>query len=56
VKGIVFLIAFSVHFSFVYRRVTNFCEFILYLDTLLKVFISYRSFPVNFFGLLHTLY
>jgi hypothetical protein len=34
--------------SFVYRRATNFCEFILYLPTLLKMFISYRSCLVEF--------
>jgi hypothetical protein len=52
VKGIVFLISFSVYLSFIYRRVTDFCELVLYPFTLLKVFISYRSFPVDFLWLL----
>lgn len=36
----------------VYRRDTGFCELILYLVTLMKVFISCRSFLVEFLDLL----
>ena len=39
-KGVISLVSFSVHLSFVYRRATDFCELILYPATLLKVFIN----------------
>jgi hypothetical protein len=39
-KGVVSLIYFSVHLSFVNRKDTDFCELILYSAILLKVFTS----------------
>ena len=53
VKGVVSLISsyFSVHLSFVHRRVINYCEFIC-LQFLLNVFISCRSSPLKPSGLL----
>jgi hypothetical protein len=50
VKGVVSLISFSVSLSFVYGRATKFYELILYPATLLKVYISCRSFLVEFLG------
>ena len=60
-KGIVSMISFSAPVEFIYRRATDFLfvcfcfcfsfEVILYPDTLLKLFISYRSFLVELLGL-----
>jgi hypothetical protein len=47
-KNVISLISFSVCLLFVNRRATDFCELILYADTLLKVFISNRSPLVEF--------
>jgi hypothetical protein len=44
VKDIISLIPFLVHLSSLYRQATDCFEFILYLATLLKVFLSSRSF------------
>lgn len=44
------LISFLVHLSFVYRKATDFCAFILYPATLLKVLISCRNFWVKYYG------
>jgi hypothetical protein len=41
VKGVVALISFSVHLSFVHRQATDFYELTVCSGTLLKVFISY---------------
>ena len=46
VKGVVFLISFSL--SFVFKKATGFCELILYSATFLKVFISCRCFSVEY--------
>jgi hypothetical protein len=48
-KGVVFLVSFSVHFSFAYWRATDFCELILCPTPLLKVSISCRSSQVEIF-------
>jgi transposase len=48
VLGIISLICFSVHLSFVSRRTIEILEFILHPVTLLKVFISCRSSLVEF--------
>jgi hypothetical protein len=54
VKGVFLPFSFSVHWSFVCRRATAFfCELIFNLITLLKVFISCRSFPVEILGSLN---
>jgi hypothetical protein len=50
VKGIVSLISFSAHISFVYRKVTDLFELILYPATALKLFIRFRSSLVEFLG------
>lgn len=50
-KGVVFLIFFSVCFFFVQRKVIDLFELILYLVILLKLFISFSSFLVEFLGL-----
>ena len=52
VKGDVSLIYLSASLSFVHRRATDFFELILYPATFLKVFISCRSYLVEFLGLL----
>jgi hypothetical protein len=49
-KGTLSLISFLGSLSFVYRRVSGLFELVLYLATLLKVFISCRSFVVEFVG------
>lgn len=49
-KGVYSLIFFSVSFSFVYRKDTDFFKLLLYLDTLLNMFISSRSYLVEFLG------
>jgi hypothetical protein len=46
VKGVVSLIPFSVHLSFVYRRDSDICEVLLYSATWLKVFLSCVCFSV----------
>ena len=51
-KGVVSLVLFPVLLSFVHRIATDFCELVLYPAKLLKVFLSCRSFPVGFLGLL----
>ena len=52
-KGFVYLISFSSHLSFVYRRATDFVfELILYSVSLLKVFINCRSSQGDVLGLL----
>ena len=50
VKGNISLISFSGHLSSVNSRATEFFELILYPASVLKVFISGRSFLVEFFG------
>ena len=50
VIGIDSLISFPAFLSSVYRRVTDFFELILYPAVLLKVFMSCRSFLVEFLG------
>lgn len=50
VKSVGSLISFSYSLPFVYRKANDFCELMLYSAILLKVFISCRSFLVNFFG------
>jgi hypothetical protein len=52
VKGVVSLIYFSACLSFEYRKATDLFELVLYLATLLKLFISCRSSLVEFLGLL----
>ena len=52
VKGDVSLISSPALLSSVYRRATEFFELILYLATLLKMFMSCRSSLVEFWGLL----
>lgn len=55
VKG-VFMISFSVHSSFAWKRATDILELILYLTTLLKVYIKCRSSLVEVLGsLMHTI-
>lgn len=49
-KGIVSLISFSICLSFLYRRTTDFCDLILHIATLMKVFFSYKSPLVEFLG------
>jgi hypothetical protein len=56
VKGDFSMISFSVCSSFIYRGNTDCFELILYLVTLLKVFISCKSSLVEFLGsLLYTI-
>ena len=50
-KGIVYLISFSIHLLFIYRKDTDFCELILHSASSLKVSISCRSFLVGILGL-----
>lgn len=42
--------SFSVCFLVVYRKVINLCKLIMYPDILLNLFISFRSFQVEFLG------
>ena len=51
-NGSVSLISFSVHLLMVYRKDVELCPLTVYLDTLLRVFISSGSFPVEFLGLI----
>lgn len=44
------MISFSIPLSFVYRKVTASCVFILYLAILLKMLNSFRSSLVEFLG------
>ena len=48
VKGVVPVISFLVHLSFVYRWATDFLDIILYAASLLEVLTSYRSSLVEF--------
>jgi hypothetical protein len=50
VKGVMSLISFSAYLSFDYRKALDLSELILYLATLLKLFISCRSSLVEFWG------
>ena len=50
VKGVISLISFSICLSFAYRKATDLFELILYPATLLKLFISCKSFLVKFLG------
>jgi hypothetical protein len=50
VKGVVSLISFSARLFFVYRKVTELFELILYSAALLKLFIRCRRFLVEFLG------
>jgi hypothetical protein len=50
VKGAVSLISFSSCLSFEYRNATDLFELILYLVTLLKLFIRFRCSVVEFWG------
>jgi hypothetical protein len=50
VKGVFFIISFSACLSFEYRKATDLLELILYLATLLKLFIRFRSSLVEFLG------
>ena len=52
VKGIVSLISFSAHLSLLQWKATDLFELVLYLATLLKLFISWRSSLVEFLGCL----
>jgi hypothetical protein len=55
-KGVISLISFSACLSFEYRKNTTLFELILYMATLLKLFISYRSSLEEFLGSLkHTI-
>jgi hypothetical protein len=49
VNGIVFLYSFSICSLLVFKKVTDFCKFILYTATLQKLFMVSRSFGVEFF-------
>jgi hypothetical protein len=48
VEGDVLLISFSPFVIYIYWRDADFCELILYLSILQKVFVSWRSFLVEF--------
>jgi hypothetical protein len=50
INVILFLYSFSICSLLVYRKATNFCKFILYPVTFLKLFMMSRSFRVEFFG------
>jgi hypothetical protein len=50
ISGFIFLYSFSVCSSLVYRKVTDLCKLILYPVTLLKLFMTSRSFLVVFLG------
>jgi hypothetical protein len=50
VKGVISLISFSSRLSFEYRKTIYLFELILYPGTLLKLFIMFRSFQVEFLG------
>lgn len=49
-NGVFLLISFLVCMSLVYRKTTNVCVLILYLVTLLNVFISSRTFQLVSLG------
>ena len=49
-KGVVSVILFSAHLSFEYRKATELFELILYQATLVKLFMKFRSFLVEFLG------
>jgi hypothetical protein len=49
-NGIVFPHYFSICSLLVYRKDIDFCKLILYLATLLKLFMISRNFLVEFFG------
>ena len=48
VKSVNYLISFLACLSFEYRKATDLFELVLYLATLMKLFISYRSSLVEF--------
>jgi hypothetical protein len=50
VNSVVSLISFSACLSFEYRKATDLIQLILFPATLLNLFISCRSFPVEFLG------
>lgn len=47
-KADVALYSFSVHLSFVYKKINNFCELILYSATLLNLVISSKCLHLEF--------
>jgi hypothetical protein len=53
-NGIVSLISFSVCLLLVYGKATDFCMLILYPDTLLKEFMIYNRFLIEFWGSLRS--
>jgi hypothetical protein len=53
VTGVIFLISFLACLCFEYRQATDLFEVILYLSTLLKLFISCRSSVVEILGSLN---
>ena len=55
VKVVISLISFSACLSFEYKKATDLFKLILYLDTLLKLFISCRISLVGFLGCLSIL-
>jgi hypothetical protein len=50
VNGIVFCVLSQSAYLLVYRKATDFCRFVLFPATLLKLFMVSRSFWVEFFG------
>lgn len=50
INGIIFLISFSVHLLFVYRKTADFCVLFVYPDNWMNIFITCRSFLVDSLG------